>query len=81
VTASHVSLRSGARLAARSSAIDGDFDLLDFYAHDGFAWIDGDHGFVATGVAALVAPADATALLADIGHWADPDTPAGAGPR
>ncbi|MCU1467628.1 MAG: isochorismate synthase [Actinomycetia bacterium] len=81
MTTSNVSLRSQPRLAARSFAIDGRFDLLDLYADNGFAWIDGDHGFVASGVAAVVALEHAAELLATIGHWAGADVPAGAGPR
>jgi menaquinone-specific isochorismate synthase len=68
MTTSSVSLRSGPRLAARSFAIDGPFDLIDHYADDGFAWLDGDQGFVTSGVAALVAPADAPSFLATIRH-------------
>ena len=82
MTTSDVSLRSGPRLAARSSALDGPFDLLDNFAPDGFAWIDGDHGFVAAGIAAVVAPADAAAYLATISHdRADAGVSASAGPR
>ncbi len=44
MTTSEVSLRSRPRLAARSYGIEGRLDLLDCYAPDGFAWIDGDHG-------------------------------------
>ena len=65
MTTSDVSLRSGPRLAARSFTIDGPADLLDRFAADGFAWFDGDHGFVASGAAAFVAAPDAAAFLAD----------------
>ena len=82
MTTSEVSLRSLPRLAARSYDIDGRLDLLDCYAPDGFAWIDGDHGFVASGVAAVVAPADAPSFLSTIRHWpADARVPDAAGPR
>jgi menaquinone-specific isochorismate synthase len=81
MTSSGVSLRSGQRLAARSFAIDGQFDLLDFYTDSGFAWIDGDHGFVASGIAAVVAPEHAADLLATMGHRAGAGVPESAGPR
>jgi menaquinone-specific isochorismate synthase len=82
MTTSEVSLRSLPRLAARSYGIDGRLDLLDCYAPDGFAWIDGDHGFVASGVAAVVAPADAPSFLSTIRHWpVDAHVPEAAGPR
>jgi menaquinone-specific isochorismate synthase len=81
MTTSGVSLRPGRRLAARSFAIDGPFDLLDFYTDSGFAWIDGDRGFVASGVAAVVAPEHAAELLATIGHRAGAGVPESAGPR
>jgi menaquinone-specific isochorismate synthase len=84
MTASETTLHaaSPSRLAARSFAIDPQFDLLDFFDGDGFAWFDGEQGFVASGVAAVVAPAQATALLSSIGHWAGAGAvPAGAGPR
>jgi menaquinone-specific isochorismate synthase len=82
VTASQTTLRTARRLAARSFAVDPDLELLDFLDADGFAWFDGEHGFVASGVAAVVAPAQATDLLSSIGHWADAaEVPTGAGPR
>ncbi len=82
MTTSDVSVRSGTRLAARSFVIDGPLDLLDCYEPDGFAWLDGDHGFVASGVAAVVAPADARSLLATIRHSsADVHVSDAAGPR
>ena len=82
MTTSSISLRSGARLAARSFAIDGPLDLIDCYTADGFAWLDGDHGFVTSGVAAVVAPADAPSFLATIRHSsATAHVPDSAGPR
>jgi menaquinone-specific isochorismate synthase len=82
MTTSNVSLRSGTRLTARSFAIDDPLDLLDCYAPDGFAWLDGDHGFVASGVAAVVAPGDAASFLATITHAsANAHVPDAAGPR
>ena len=71
----------GTRLAARSSSIDEPFDLLDYYARDGFAWLDGNHGFVASGVATLVAPADAVSFLASISHWSADGVSDAAGAR
>jgi menaquinone-specific isochorismate synthase len=82
MTTSDLSLRSGTRLVARSYSLDGPLDVLSEYAAGGFAWLDGDSGFVAAGVAAVVDPADAAAFLAAIGH--EPDdagVPAAAGPR
>jgi menaquinone-specific isochorismate synthase len=82
MTTSRMSLRTVDRLAARSSPIDRDVDLLDFLDPDGFAWIDGEQGFVASGAAAVVPPEDAPALLASIAHRIDPDgVPSAAGPR
>ncbi len=82
MTASDLSLQSAVSLAARSDAIDTEFELLDAYTPGGFAWFDGDHGFVASGVAAVVAPADAPAFLAAIRHTTTgPDASASAGPR
>jgi menaquinone-specific isochorismate synthase len=74
VTTSDLSLRSTPRLAARSFAIDGPVDLLDHYSPDGFAWLDRDHGFVTSGIAARVAPEDALSFLASIHHTTDRDT-------
>jgi len=71
MTTSDLSLRSDTRLAARSRSIDGPLDLLDEYTPGGFAWLDGDVGFVAAGVAAVVDPADAAAFLATIRHRPD----------
>jgi len=82
MTTSHVTARTEQQLNAHSFAIDGDVDLIDLVDPDGFAWIDGDCGFVASGVAAVVPPERATALVASIAHWADPAViPATAGPR
>ena len=64
MTTSDVTLSPHTRLAARSDAVDEPFDLLDVYAPDGFAWLDGNEGFVASGIAALVAPAAGLPMLA-----------------
>lgn len=71
MTTSGVSLRSGSRLAARSVEIAEPFDLLDAYAPGGFAWLDGEQGFVTSGVAAVVEVPAAHAFLATINHWSD----------
>jgi menaquinone-specific isochorismate synthase len=82
MTTSQVTPRTEQRLTARSFAIDGDLDLMDLFDADGFAWIDGERGFVASGVAAVVAPERAVQLLASIGHWSDAaEVPSAAGPR
>lgn len=82
MTTSDLSLRSGPRLAARSFAIDDSVDLLDAYAPGGFVWLDGNHGFVASGTAAVVAPGDAAAFLATVSHSVDgADVSESAGPR
>ncbi|HEV7523872.1 MAG TPA: isochorismate synthase [Acidimicrobiia bacterium] len=82
MTTSDVTTRAGRRLVARSFAVDEDrHDVLDHYAPDGFAWLDGDHGFVGSGVAAVVAPADAVALLSSIIHEAPASVSKSAGPR
>ena len=69
------------RLAAHSAAIAAPDDLVRHLGPGGFAWIDGDAGFVTSGVVAHVAPPEARALLESIVHLADGDTPAAAGPR
>jgi menaquinone-specific isochorismate synthase len=82
MTTSQMTSRTADRLAAHSFPMDHDVDPLDVFDADGFAWIYGDRGFVASGVAAVVAPADAPALLASIAHRTDPaGVPFAAGPR
>jgi menaquinone-specific isochorismate synthase len=72
--------RSGT-LVARSRRIDDPGDLLEHLGPDGFAWLDGDTGFVTAGVVARVPVAEAsTELEAILDDRAD-DTPASAGPR
>src|SRR6185369_7388429 len=79
---SDVTLRAGRELAARSFRIDAPTDLLDYYTPDGFVWFGGNRGFVASGVAAVVAPADAVAFLAAVDHVATDDRVSRrAGPR
>jgi menaquinone-specific isochorismate synthase len=56
-------------------------DLLDCLGPDGFAFLDGPNGFVTSGVANIVEPAEASAFLRTIAHDCDDDVPAGAGPR
>jgi menaquinone-specific isochorismate synthase len=80
----HVTASVSSRLVARTRPLDvpaDSFDLLDRLGRDGFAWFDGDAGFVTSGVAATVAPSDAPAFLRALAHDRDADTPAGAGPR
>lgn len=55
-------------LTARSEPVEPPSDLLDHLGADGFAWIDGDAGFVTHGVAAVVAPEHAVELLASVDH-------------
>jgi menaquinone-specific isochorismate synthase len=82
MTTSPVTSRTADRLAAHSFSMDGDFDLLDLFDADGFAWLDGGHGFVASGVAAVVPPEHAVGLLASIVHRAAGDNVSrAAGPR
>jgi menaquinone-specific isochorismate synthase len=82
MTTSDVTLRAAARLRAHSVAGEAPVDLLDAYSADGFAWIDGERGFVTSGVAAVVAPSDAVSFLATIEHSTAGDSvPASAGPR
>jgi menaquinone-specific isochorismate synthase len=68
-------------LFAHSRSFDLEADLLDYLAPRGFAWIEGDAGFVTAGVAAVLAPEDVAALFERFVHEVDDDTPAAAGPR
>jgi menaquinone-specific isochorismate synthase len=80
----HLTVSASSRLVARTRLLDvraDSFDLLDRLGRDGFAWLDGDAGFVTDGVAATVAPADAPAFLRTLAHERDADVPAWAGPR
>ena len=70
-----------ARLVARSFPVDGRFDLLDCVAADSFVWLDGDRGFVTSGVVATVTPDEAAGYVRMIHHEARPDVAASAGPR
>ena len=47
----------GTGLVARTRAIESPVDVLDELAPDGFAWLEGGTGFVASGVAARVSRA------------------------
>ncbi|GIU88723.1 MAG: isochorismate synthase [Acidimicrobiia bacterium] len=69
------------RLRARTEPVADPGDLLDHLGAGGFAWLAGDAGFVTSGVAAVVTPAEATAVLRTVEHTADPGVPASAGPR
>jgi menaquinone-specific isochorismate synthase len=76
-----VAVARGARLVARSRPVEHRRDLLGALGPGGFAWLDGNAGFVTSGVAAAVAPEGAQAALDAIVHDAAPGTPPGAGPR
>ncbi|MDZ4827630.1 MAG: isochorismate synthase [Actinomycetota bacterium] len=77
----HVSVAAGAKLTARSEPLADLGDLLDHLAPGGFAWLDGDCGFVTAGVAAIVMPDAAESMLAGLAREVGADTPAAAGPR
>ena len=63
------------RLVARTERIADTEHLLDHLGPDGGAWIDGDHGFVTAGVAAVVRPTEAVATLRAIECTSEPDAP------
>lgn len=75
-------LTDRAPLVARSIAIDADAadDLFEHLGTDGFAWMDDDDAFVTSGVAAIVAPEDAPAVLRTIAYERG-DAPRDARPR
>lgn len=56
------------RLRAVTRPADPPADLLDELGPDGFAWLQGDAGFVTSGVAIRVHPDDAVEVLAEIDH-------------
>ncbi len=68
-------------LVARTIAVDKPTDLCDLVTPNGFTWIGENGEFVASGVAARVAPTDAAAFLRSITHEADAGAPTDAGPR
>ncbi|MFO7590219.1 MAG: isochorismate synthase [Acidimicrobiia bacterium] len=55
-------------LRAVTRPIDAPADLLDELGPDGFAWLQGDVGFVTSGVATRVHPDDVAAVLAEVDH-------------
>jgi len=65
MTTAPIALR---RLRAVSRPAEVPDDLLDELGADGFAWLQGDAGFVTSGVAARVHPDAAAEALADIEH-------------
>ena len=68
------------RLVARTERV-ADFErLTDCFGPDGTAWLDGECGFVTAGVAAIVDPRDAVAMLRAIDHTCD-EAPDAVGPR
>jgi menaquinone-specific isochorismate synthase len=70
-----------ASLVARTTAVEAPDDLLDLVTPNGFSWISDDGCFVASGIAARVAPADAVRFLQSIVHRTTAPVPAAAGPR
>ena len=56
-------------------------DLLDHLGAGGFAWLDGDAGFVTAGVVDRFPMHRAAAALAALAHVRDHDAPPSAGPR
>jgi menaquinone-specific isochorismate synthase len=68
------------RLVARTTRIAGIDRLIDAFGVNGTAWLDGGHGFVTAGVAAIVDPRDAVTTLRAIDH-VDHDGPGTVGPR
>ncbi len=75
------SRRVAPTLIAHTSLVREPVELLDHLGADGFAFLDGEYGFVTAGVANVVAPDDAPAFLRTIAHDRDDDTPATVGPR
>jgi menaquinone-specific isochorismate synthase len=68
-------------LRARTVALDAPTDLLERLAPGGFAWLDGDAGFVTAGVVAVLDPDDALAFLRSVPDERDAGVAAEAGPR
>jgi menaquinone-specific isochorismate synthase len=56
------------RFVAHTDRVDDPGDLLDHLGSDGFAWLEGDAGFVTNGVAARVPVHEARALLDAVEH-------------
>ena len=81
MTQPHVAPAVAPHLVARSTPVDAPVDLCDLVIPSGFTWITGHGEFVASGVAARVAPADAAGLLRSITHDLAADAPGDAGPR
>lgn len=69
------------RLVSRTVEIDARLEILDHLGPGGFAWLADEVECATSGVAALVAPELAAALLATIDHdGRDPAAPPAAGP-
>jgi menaquinone-specific isochorismate synthase len=66
---------------ARSEPIAAPSDLLRHVGPGGFVWLDGDTGFVTSGVAATVPSADAMTVLDAVTHVRADGAPAASGPR
>jgi menaquinone-specific isochorismate synthase len=69
------------RFVARSEPIAAPDDLLGHAGPGGFVWLDGDTGFVTSGVAATVPTADAVTVLEAVRHLRADDAPPASGPR
>jgi menaquinone-specific isochorismate synthase len=74
-------VRNAVALTAYSEPVAPPRELLDHLGPDGFAWFDGEAGFVTSGVVAVLDPDDADDVVARIRHDAAPGTAAAAGPR
>jgi menaquinone-specific isochorismate synthase len=66
---------------ARTEALDEPNELLDHLGPGGFAWLEGDSGFVTAGIAARCSPGRAGAMLDAVTHVHDGRAGAHAGPR
>jgi menaquinone-specific isochorismate synthase len=69
------------QFVAHSEPIDDPGDLLAHLGPDGFAWLNGDTGFVTAGVAARFAVTGAQRVLDAVRHLRPAEAPATAGPR
>lgn len=76
----HVSLDAGHDLVARTRRIDPG-DLIERLDPEGFAWLNGESGFVTSGVAARVRATHAADVLHVIAHDRDAGLPSVARPR
>jgi menaquinone-specific isochorismate synthase len=77
----HTSESVAPTLLANTTLVSEPIELLDYLGPDGFAYLDGPHGFVTSGVASVVEPDDAVPFLQALPHDRDDAAPAAAGPR